>query len=233
MQVTTITLFKYETLKQKAWAFGMMQFAHSDLMKTKGLEFYKLLGSGRGNGFNPYPDWSTYALLQVWSDENDANDFFSESELFGRYKKNSKSQWTIYMKSIVAKGEWSGGNPFKNAPIDPTNSLLAIITRATIRLSKLRTFWKYVPTSERPLEKNEGLIFTKGIGEVPAIQMATFSIWKDEASLKAFAYKSQEHQKAIQMTRDLDWYSEEMFARFQPYKTLGSWDGEEKLSMLS
>jgi len=80
-----------------------------------------------------------------------------------------------------------------------------------------------VPTSQKPLQNNKGLIYTKGIGEVPFLQMATFSIWKDKESLMQFAYGSKEHAKAIAETKRLDWYKEELFSRFQPYKSLGTW----------
>ncbi|MEL7222238.1 MAG: DUF3291 domain-containing protein, partial [Bacteroidota bacterium] len=63
-QITTITFFRYHSLKDKCWAFFMMQFAHQHLAKTQGLSFYKLMGSGKGLGFSPWPDWSIYSLLQ-------------------------------------------------------------------------------------------------------------------------------------------------------------------------
>ncbi|NNK11900.1 MAG: DUF3291 domain-containing protein, partial [Flavobacteriaceae bacterium] len=73
-QITTLTFFKYRSLYAKLWAFGMMQFAHYALRKTDGLSFYKLLGTGR-EGFDPRPDWSVYALLQVWETEDNADEF--------------------------------------------------------------------------------------------------------------------------------------------------------------
>jgi hypothetical protein len=76
-------------------------------------------------------------------------------------------------------------------------------------------FWKYVPTSEEGLDGNEGLIYTKGVGEVPIIQMATFSLWKDFESVNSSPINKQ-HKEAIKKTREYEWYSEELFSRFQP-----------------
>ena len=73
---------------------------------------------------------------------------------------------------------------------------------------------------------------TKGIGEVPFTQMATFSLWQDKQSLMDFAYNSKEHQNAIKKTREMDWYKEELFSRFQPYRSVGSWNGSNPLGML-
>lgn len=202
----------------------MMQFAHAHLAKAKGLIFYKLMGSGKGDGFDPWPDWSVYSLLMIWEDEVAATDFIDNSKLFSAYRKKTINTWTLYLKNTQAHGKWSGSNPFESQskPVS-ASPRIAVITRATIRISKLRKFWQYVPTSSVPLADNPGLIFTKGIGEVPVLQMATFSLWQNEEALKQFAYQSKEHQKAIRMTRELDWYKEELFARFRVLKESGSW----------
>ena len=41
---------------------------------------------------------------------------------------------------------------------------------------------------------------------------------------------SHEHKEAIKRTHRIDWYKEEMFARFQPYKSTGLWGGVNPLS---
>jgi len=228
--ITTLSFFKYNGFRNKVWAFGMMQYAHKYLANVKGLRFYKLMGSGKGKGFNPLPDWSTYTLLTVWDSEEEARIFHETSELFKLYQERTEEIWTLYLRSIVAKGAWSAQNPFeKSDDLNAENPLLAVITRATIRVNRLYSFWKYVPTSHLALHDNEGLIYTKGIGEMPIIQMATFSIWKDKESLMKFAYQGKEHRVAIEKTKKLDWYKEEMFARFQPYKSVGTWEGENPL----
>jgi heme-degrading monooxygenase HmoA len=229
-QITTITFFKYQGFRNKLWAFTMMQFAHADLGKVAGCNFYKLMGSGKGVGFNPLPDWSVYSLLQIWESEAAANAFFSEHTLAKKYQEQTTEMWTLYMRNISAGGAWSGGNPFeKSSQLSSENPAIAVITRATIKWKMLPTFWKYVPVSHQSLAGNEGLIYTKGIGEIPVLQMATFSLWRDLASVKKFAYESKEHRVAIEKTRRLEWYSEELFSRFQPYKEAGTWVGKRLL----
>ena len=228
-QVTTLTFFKYTTLSAKVWAFGMMQFAHKPLSKQKGLLHYKLMGSGK-DGFNPFADWSVYALLQVWENEEAADSFFKTSTLFKKYTKQTDQRWTLYLRNIKAKGTWASINPFvPSKNINTDNPYIAVITRATIKPKMLFTFWKHVPASQMPLKDNKGLVYTKGIGEVPFFQMATFSLWKNKESLMDFAYKSRAHVEAISKTKSLDWYSEELFSRFEPYKSVGTWDGIQSL----
>ncbi|MFT5641465.1 MAG: heme-degrading monooxygenase HmoA [Cyclobacteriaceae bacterium] len=230
-QITTISFLKYSSLSNKAWAFKMMQFAHKDLTDVKGLTFYRLMGSGKGRGFNPFPDWSVYCMLQVWESEEAAQAFFESSDLITQYTDHTEEIFTLYMKNISAGGTWVGKNPFeKGADLDPLLPI-AVITRATIKWNWLYRFWKYVPTSEEGLDGNEGLVYTKGVGEVPIVQMATFSLWKDFESVKQFAYNSKQHQEAIRRTRKNEWYSEELFSRFQPYKSTGTWEGKDLLAV--
>lgn len=230
--ITTLSLFRYPAVLSKMWAFGQMQFSHKEMIKIPGLTFYKLMGSGKDIGFSPLPDWGVYAMLCIWENEEVAQHFFEHTEIFKRYKKHSSEQWTIFMKPLQAKGLWSGRNPFTpSTNIDENNPLIAVITRAAIRLNKLIQFWSYVPISQRPIQQGlSGLIYTKGIGEAPLIQMATFSIWENINALKNFAYNSPEHKEAIRKTKKIDWYKEEMFVRFQPYKSVGTWDGKYLLS---
>lgn len=233
-QITSITFFKCKGFLNQFWLFKMMRFSHAYLQEVKGQSFYKLMGTGKGNGFNPWPDFSTYAVLQVWDHEQYAHQFFEDAHIMERYDRHTTERWTVLLRNITAKGNWSGINPFApSAKLDKNNSYLAIITRATIRKQKLVKFWRYVPTSHKPLKDNSGLIYTKGIGEVPVLQMATFSLWENEQALKAFAYQSKEHSKAIRMTRELNWYSEELFSRFQPFASYGTWEGQNPLAHLN
>jgi hypothetical protein len=64
------------------------------------------------------------------------------------------------------------------------------------------------------LHQSPGLLNAIGIGEAPIGLQGTFSIWKDAASLRDFAYKGQAHSEAIRATSANQWYSEELFARF-------------------
>jgi heme-degrading monooxygenase HmoA len=231
-QTTTLTFFKFDRISTKFWALSMMRFAHADLKEVQGQTFYKLMGSGRGLGFNAFPDWSTYVLLQVWEDETAIQDFFGNSKIIQNYRNRTSEIWTIYLKNVSAHGQWSGGNPFQVGETLPATEMVCVLTRATIKWSKIISFWRYVPISHQPLKNNIGLIFTKGVGEMPVVQMATLSIWTDIKSLNEFAYGSKEHRKAIHKTRELNWYKEELFARFKPYKSVGTWEGKNPLPLL-
>ena len=232
-EVTTICLLKYEGLTNKLWALSMMQFAHKYLKNIEGLKFYKLLGSGK-DGFKPQPDWSVYGLLQVWENEDKARHFFEHADLIKRYHEKSKRFSTLYLRSIKAHGLWSRTNPFnKSSSLSSEPKAVAIITRASIKTTQLYRFWKYVPKTQRAIEQAKGLIYTKGLGEFPIWEMATLSIWESMESAKAYAYSNTAHAKAIKMTRKYNWYSEELFSRFEVYNVEGNWNVFEGLKETS
>ncbi|RZS93208.1 DUF3291 domain-containing protein [Aquimarina brevivitae] len=225
-QITTITFFKYKGIFNKFWALRMMGLMPLRLKSIAGQSFYRLMGSGQ-NKFKPWPNWSVYALLQVWDNEASADLFFAESNVIDKFKSKSEHHYTLFLKNISAKGSWIGKNPFqRSTSLDPNQNKIAVITRATIKWNKLFRFWNYVPISRKDLVHNKGLLYTQGIGTIPFLQMATFSLWKDKEALLEFAYKQPHHAKAITKTKKLNWYREELFSRFQPFKSLGNWSDE-------
>ena len=85
-------------------------------------------------------------------------------------------------------------------------------------------FWSMVPGSSAAHDVADGLIFSKGIGEVPLLEQATFTIWVNTQSMVNFAYKSF-HAEAVKITRKRNGFNEEMFTRLKPFLAVGSWNG--------
>ncbi len=223
-QITTITIFRFEGVKA-AWMFTQMGLALSGLRKVKGLEFFRLMGSGGKNGFSKLLNPNVYAFLGVWESESFAKDFFNKSDQYLPFKRNSVEAWTIFMTNHKAHGSWSGKSPFSD--FQPySGGLVAVITRATIKLKHLPKFWSYVPAVSGKLDSQKGLIFAIGIGEYPWLMQATFSIWEDYSYMKQYAYNSKLHTDVIKITRELGWYSEELFSNFIPYDSYGTWEGK-------
>lgn len=201
-----------------------MQYAHPYLKDVTGLLNYKMMGSGVGKGFNPWPDWSVYALLQVWENQESADHFLEKSDLMNKFSSRSINSISFFMRNIRSYGAWGGVNPFEKVEHE-RGGMIAVITRATIKKSKLIRFWSYVPRSQRGLLQNKELLFSKGIGEIPIVQMATFSLWKSEKGIVQYAYENDPHKEAIRRTKKYNWYKEELFARFAVIKYRGSWEG--------
>lgn len=218
---TTITFFKFR--KNKRWAFAQMGLAPSKLQQKKGLRFFKLMGTGGGNGFSLWPDFGTYAFLGVWDSQKSADDFLKDNALIQTYYRKSSSIRTLKMLPVKSHGLWSGQNPFtEQKPVTIDSKLpVAVITRATLRPSRLIAFWKSVPSASAAIENAAGVQYFKGIGEWPFVQQATLSLWDSFEAVKKFAYRDQTHAKIIKKTRSQQWYSEDLFARFHVLSDTG------------
>ena len=118
---------------------------------------------------------------------------------------------------------------FENTPQTGHTGPVAVLTRATIRLSRLKNFWKNVPAVSQKVKQADGFFLSFGVGEIPWVKQATFSIWRNMEFMKAFAYNNSEHAEVIRKTRKEQWYSEEMFARFKIVACKGTLYGKNPL----
>jgi spheroidene monooxygenase len=65
-------------------------------------------------------------------------------------------------------------------------------------------------------------MFKIGLGEVPIRQQLTFSIWENLSDMKKFAHQTGSHKDAILKVREGDWFSEELYARFNVIEVKGN-----------
>ena len=219
-----LSFFSYN--QNRFWAFTQMQRAIPKLSDCSGIKFFKTLGTGSSSGFSLWPDFSTYAILTVWEDESKAIDFLKNSKLMKKFISRSASQQHFSLHTLQTHGLWGKTNPFKAVKRNlAEDEFIGIITRATIRPSRLFEFWRAVPKASKAIQKAKGVIWYKGIGEWPLIQQATFSIWKSLDDVRNFAYKNIDHSLIVKKTKKRNWYSEDMFTRFAVKKIIINQDG--------
>lgn len=229
-QVVTLSFYRFGSFASRLWAFSMMGLARPAFARIKGIGFWKLCGSGSGEGFTPLPNTSVYAVLAVWPDMETAQNRIIDAKIFARYRAKASEDWTVFMAANSVKGAWSGQAPFTTTT-DTNAGPLAALTRATLRKRSLAKFWKRVPDISSVIGQDPNVIFKIGVGEIPMLHQVTFSIWPNAAQMNNFA-RTGPHAEAIKAVRTEGWFNEELYARFTLISDTGTWGGTSPLKQL-
>lgn len=229
IQVVSLSFYQFPRGAARLWAFAMMGLARPALRRVPGIGFWKLCGSGTGEGFTPIPNTGVYAILATWSDLDTAQRQTASAPIFCRYQARAMESWTLFLSPISARGEWAGQTPFSVDP-EPQTGPIAALTRATLRPARALRFWKRVPDISAMIGQDTNTLFKIGIGEVPLLHQITFSIWPDATSMAQFARADGPHASAIRAVREGHWFREELYARFRILGDSGTWQGQTPLS---
>jgi len=207
-----LDIFKFN--KNKFWMFKLMgtYTFNKNLLNFSGLNFLKLLGTGSRNGFSLIPDFSSYVMISSWENDLCRKKFFDENEIINEIISKSSKRVQIKIDPYHYTGSWNGINPFKNKSSYNGGKIL-VITRARVKFNKLINFIINTSLAAQSLKSFQGADLYKGVGELPIIEQATISIWKNEQIMKDYAYSDINHLKIISKARKDRWYSEELFVR--------------------
>nr|WP_239080610.1 monooxygenase [Actinoplanes brasiliensis] len=188
---------------------------------VRDVRFAKFVGTSAG--FLPRDaDLTRYAAITV-----------SETPVrLDKWDKLAVASARVELEPLLSRGSWSGQRPFtvpdrseisgSGIPGGTDNAadggvhgpMVLALTRARLRPSKMRTFYRAVPAVVPEVERAPGLLARFGIGEAPIGYQGTISLWRNAADLARFAYRQPEHRAVIARTPADRWYSEELFARF-------------------
>jgi spheroidene monooxygenase len=241
MPCVSLGLYRFQSPAARLWVLGQMGAARIGLSRMPELGFWKLCGSGTGEGFTPVPNTAVWAILAAWPDLAAARAGVTDAPVFGRWRARANETFTVYLDPLASRGRWGGVAPFgpDSAPvgcpwttIGASTGPVAALTRATLRPSRLLRFWQRVPDISATIGADTNVAFKIGIGEVPFLHQVTFSIWPDTASMAAFARADGPHARAIRAVRREGWFREELYARFRLLGNSGTWGGANPLAAL-
>jgi len=232
IQTVSLSLFRFGPATARLWALGQMGAARLDFMKMPEVGFWKLCGSGTGEGFTPVPNTAVWAILATWPSEDAARHRVASEGVYRRWRRKADESYTVYLAPASARGAWAGVQPF-HVEDENLAGPIAALTRATVRPSAILRFWGRVPNIEAAIGQDPNVLFKIGIGEVPWFHQVTFSIWPDTDAMAAFARDpAGPHAGAIRAVREGAWFREELYARFRILGDRGTWGGESPLARL-
>jgi hypothetical protein len=162
--------------------------------------------------------------VSVWDDESALDRFLA-------VPAGAEEHWAVKLAPLARHGTWKGVDPFAGMATTATTAggPVVVLTRATIPLRRWVPFYRSVPPVEDWLHAHPGVLAAVGIGEAPLGRQATFSVWRSADDLESFAYRGSPHHDVVRRARAGGWFAEALFARFHPYESSGSWDGEDPL----
>ena len=171
--------------------------------RAPGVRFAKLLGTARGFGLSR-ADPTRWAALTV-ADAPPA---------FPKWDRIAVAGCRLDLRPLSSRGTWAGRAPFETGPTPAPAGPVLALTRARLRPGKALTFWRAIGPVGDAVAGAPGLLAAFGIGEAPLGWQGTVSVWRSAPDLIRFAYRHPEHRRAVARTATVDWYAEELFARF-------------------
>ena len=96
-----------------------MGAARWPLARTSDIGFWKLSGSGTGEGFTPVPNTAVYAILATWPDHATAQERVAAAPVYQRYRAKAAESWSVFLTPTASRGHWAGVAPFEVSEITP------------------------------------------------------------------------------------------------------------------
>jgi spheroidene monooxygenase len=209
------------------WAWSRLVKGPRALRGVPGLRKAKVLGSGVDGGFVAWaPSATRQGLFCVFDDEPQARSFVETSPIVAQYRRHARELCTVVLQPLSSRGSWDGFALSVGAVSPAEPRPVAALTRASIRPTRMWDFWRRAPAAQVALEAVAGCRLGVGLGEVPLLRQATFSIWDSVAAMDAYA-RHGAHQEAIMASRAGDHFSEWMFVRFAVLQLRGQWIGRQ------
>jgi hypothetical protein len=169
-------------------------------------------------------------MFAVWDDDAALDAFLASSPVARRWAALSEERYVVRLAPVSWHGAWGGRDPLAGSvPVRADAGPVAILTRAAIRARTARAFYSAIAAPDADLPRQPGVLAALGFGERPLLRQGNFSLWRTLDDAIRFAYERPPHGTVVSRARAEHWFAEELFARFVPYGSEGTWGGGDPL----
>jgi len=176
-----------------------------------------------GGGLLPTPRPGRVGLIAAFEEDRHLEDFLANHPVAERLAGG----WHVRLAPLRVSGAWPGlpDLPRRELPI-ADDEPVAVLTLGRLRLSRAIPFRRASSPAEVRALADPGLLAASGLARPPHL-VATFSLWRTAAQMRAYAYgaSASEHVNAVHADRKRSFHHESAFMRFRPYAAQGDWDG--------
>lgn len=173
--------------------------------------FAKVLGTGDDTFVPRGTELTRWAALVVWRSPAVVR------RLHPPWTRRAVCSWRALLAPLASKGAWSGRKPFELPTASAAREWqgpVVSLTHARLRARGTARFLRSVPDVARELSGRVGLDAAFAVGESPVGVQGTVSVWRDDAAVRDFAWRTVAHRAVVERTPRERWYAEELFARF-------------------
>ena len=163
------------------------------LRRTRGLVFWRLLGTGAGDHTGSGADFSRSALFAVWEDEAALDEFLRASHIARRWQ-GAEESWHVRLRGVGGHGRWRGVDPLEGLTTGSATGPVAIITRAEVRRHSWKAFGVASNVVDAELNNAAGLIDVVGIGEAPVGRLNVQSVGIARSSTNICVLDARSHR---------------------------------------
>jgi hypothetical protein len=207
-----------------------VQRTRLDASAVPGLRYALTMGAARlGSRLLPAPQLGRVGLIAAWDDDGALDRFEAEHPL----ATTLADGWSARLEPLRAYGSWRALPDLPETPLPVDDSEpVAVITLGRLRLARTLPFLRASARAEGQAVSDPALLAATGLARPPRI-VATFSLWRTAAAMRAYAMGDNTgpgHIGAIRAHNAKSFHHESVFARFRPYGAVGAWDGREPLA---
>ena len=161
-------------------------------------------------------------LIAAWQDDAALDAFLADDPLAERLDGG----WHARLEPLRAYGSIPElpdlGRPER--PVDPGEPV-AVLTFGRTKLHRLPDFLRASAKAERQAVEDPGLLLSTAMAAPPRT-VATFSVWRSAEAMRAYAVTAgAAHAEAMKVNAARPFHREQLFARFRPTASGGTWRG--------